>query len=324
MCYNKAMDDEYLKDYIKKEAELEEPEQKETVPEEAQPEEEKPKKKKRLFGFSKDDEQDEPEQEETEPEEEQPEEEKPKKKKKRKFGFSNVLIILYLLAHIAYTAWMFTDNWVHALLWLFVTIVELAVFSVIMKTQKKVYLLGRFLSLIFILVLLFNTAFSAFMLFTCEDRNTDGADYLLVMGFGLEDNQMTEILTLRCDKAIEYMQKNPQSTAVLCGGITKGSNISEAAAMKRYMQKAGIAERRLIVEDSSTNTETNISYAKKLITSGSKIVVVSSDYHIHRIRQVCRKAGLAVKGVPANTPYLQLPDKLMWEKIKLIRLLMSN
>ena len=284
MWYNKTMDDEYLKDYIKKEE---------------QPEEE-------------------------EIEETPQEEEKPKKKKKRKFGFSNVLIILYMLAHIAYTAWMFTDNWVHALLWLFVTLVELAVFSVILKTQKKVYLLGRLLSLIFILVLLFNTAFSAFMLFTSEDRNTDGADYVLVMGFGLEDNKMTEILTLRCDKAIEYMQRNPQCTAVLCGGITKGSTISEALAMKQYIMKAGIAEKRLIVEDSSTNTETNISYAKKLITTGSKIVVISSDYHIHRIRQVCRKAGLAVKGVAANTPYLQLPDKLMWEKIKLIRLLMSN
>ena len=97
------MDDEYLNDYIKEENKPEEPKQE---------------------GI-------------------QPESEEPKKKKKRKFGLSNVLIILYLLAHLAYTAWMFTTDWVHALLWLFISLVELAVFSVVLKTQKKVYLLGK-------------------------------------------------------------------------------------------------------------------------------------------------------------------------------------
>ena len=292
MCYNKAMDDEYLKEYIEKENEEKELEQQsEPVPE----------------------------QEETPSEREEP-----KKKKKRRFGFSNVLIILYLLAHIAYTVWMFTDNWVHALLWLFISLVELAIFSVIMKTQKKVYLLGRLLSLIFLVVLLFNTSFSAFMLFTSEDRATDGADYALVLGYGLEDDKMTEILQLRCDKAIEYLQSNPQCKAVLCGGITRGSTITEALAMKQYMMRAGIPENRLILEDASTGTETNIANAKQIIGSSSKIVVISSNFHIHRIRQICRKAGLAVKGVRANTPYLKLPDALMWEKIKLIGQLMSN
>ena len=287
MWYNEGMDDEYLNDYLEPEdSEGEETEQEEDLDEEYEPE--------------------------------------VKKKKKRKFGFSNVLIILYLLAHVAYTAWMFTDNWVHALLWLFITLVELAVFSVILKTQKKVYLLGRLLSLIFVLTLIFNSVFSVFMLVTSEDRNTDGAEYALVMGFGLNNNEMDEILKLRCDKAIEYMQANPECTAVLCGGMTKGSTISEALAMKQYIMKAGIPERRLLLEDSSTNTETNIAYAKKLVNTSSKIVVITSDYHMHRTKQVCRKAGLNVKGVSSNTPYLQLPDKLMWEKIKLIRLLMAN
>ncbi len=261
------------------------------------------------------------ENEETEEEEfDEPEE----ARKKRRFGFSNVLIIIYMILHVAYTGWMFTDNWVHAMLWLLITIVELAIFSVILKVQNKVYLAGRVLSLIFVLTLLLNSAFSGFMLLSGNDKNTEGADYVLVMGFGLVDDQMDEILKARCDKAIEYLQQNPNTVAVLCGGMTRGSSISEALAMKNYIVKAGIPESRLLLEDGSTSTKTNISYAKGMINTTGKIVVISSDYHLFRIREVCRQAGLNARNLSASTPVLQLPDKLMWEKIKLIGLLMSQ
>ena len=261
------------------------------------------------------------ENEETQEEEyDEPEE----SRKKRRFGFSNVLIIIYMILHVAYTGWMFTDDWVHAMLWVLITIVELAIFSVILKIQNKLYLLGRVLSLIFMLTLLFNSAFSGFMMLSANDKNTEGADYALVMGFGLVDDQMDEILQTRCDKAIEYLQQNPETTAVLCGGVTRGSTISEALAMKNYIVKAGIPESRLLLEDGSTNTKTNISNAKGMINTTGKIVVISSDYHLFRVREVCRQAGLNARNLAASTPILQLPDKLMWEKIKLIGLLMSQ
>ncbi|MBQ1523077.1 MAG: YdcF family protein, partial [Erysipelotrichaceae bacterium] len=230
-------------------------------------------------------------------------------RKKRRFGFSNVLIIIYMILHIAYTGWMFTDNWVHAMLWLLITIVELSVFSVILKVQNKIYLAGRVLSLIFVLTLLLNSAFSGFMLLSGSDKNTEGADYVLVMGFGLVDDQMDEILKARCDKAIEYLQQNPGTTAVLCGGVTRGSTISEALAMKNYIVKAGIPESRLLLEDGSTNTKTNLSNAKGMINTTGKIVVISSDYHLFRVREVCRQAGLNARNLAASTPILQLPDK---------------
>ena len=284
MCYNSVMDDEYLEDYKRIEAE----EQGEDI----------------QRGYVPADE--------------------AKPQKKHKFGLSNILLIIYLILHIAYTVYMFTVNWMHALLWLVIVIFELAAFSVVLKTQKKVYLLGRLLSLIFILTLLVNSAYSAFILLSSGDKNADGADYALVMGFGLKDGQMEEILQLRCDKAVEYLQKNPQCTAVLCGGITRGNAVSEAKAMKDYIVRSGIPENRLLVEDSSTSTKENITYAKKMITVSSKVIVITSDYHMHRVKEVCRRAALSVRGVSCNTPLLDLPDKLMWEKIKLIALLMEN
>lgn len=284
MCYNSVMDDEYLEDYKRIEAE----------------------------------EQDEDIQEGYEPLDES------KPKKKHRFGLSNILLIIYLLLHIAYTVYMFTVNWTHALLWLVIVLFELAAFSIILKTQKKLYLLGRLLSLIFILVLLANSIYSGFILLSSGDKNTDGADYALVMGFGLKDGEMEEILKLRCDKAVEYLQQNPQCTAVLCGGITRGNTVSEAKVMMDYIVKSGIPASRLLMEDASTSTEENISYAKKMMPTGSKVIVISSDYHMHRVKEVCRRAGLNVRGVSSNTPTLDLPDKLMWEKIKLIGLLVDN
>ena len=241
----------------------------------------------------------------------------------RKAGFSQVVIIIYLLIHLAYTVYMFTENWMHALLWLFILLVETAAFSVVLQIRNKAYFFGRLLAAVFALRLVANTGYSVFILASANDKGTSGADYALVMGFGLNDNEMDIILQLRCDRAMQYLQDNPDCKAVLCGGLTRGNTRSEAGAMYDYMTSKGISADRLILEDGSTSTATNISNAFNLIPYDSHAVIITSNYHLKRAKEICRKNGRIIKGVPADTPVLLLPDKLLWEKIKLVVLLMD-
>ena len=245
-------------------------------------------------------------------------------KKKRKFGFSNVLIILYLLYHIAYTAYMFTFQWTRGLAWLGITLAELLIFTMIMTTQKKLYYLGRLFSLIFALVLVFNTAFSGFILLKSNSRQSGNADYILVLGSRLENNEMTVFMKDILSETIVYMQENTNTIAVLCGGVTKGNTESEANVMRKYLINAGIPESRLILEDNSTDTIQNIHNAKQYISSGKKIVVITADFNAYRAQEICRQEGINVKTVGATTPIAYLPDRILHEKVSLIKLLVSR
>ena len=249
--------------------------------------------------------------------------EKPEKKK-RKFGFTNILIILYLLAHIAYTAYMFTYQWTRGAAWLGIVVAELAIFVAIMATQKKLYWIGRLFSLIFALTLIINTAFSGFLLLKANSRQSGNADYVLVLGSKLENNEMTVFMKNILDETITYMQENTSTIAVLCGGVTKGNTESEANVMRKYLINAGIPESRLILEDNSTDTIENIHNAKQYISSGKKKVVITTNFNSYRAAEICRQEGMIVKTVGASTPIAYLPDRILHEKISLIKLLVSR
>ena len=250
--------------------------------------------------------------------------ERKQEKKKRKFGKSNVLIIIYLLLHVAYTVYMFTNQVSRGLVWLALTLVEILLFVGILSLQNKVYFLGRLLSFIMALLLVGNLAFSGFMLLNTNSSQTANAEYALVLGSQLEDNQMTVVLESIMNETVKYMQENPNCTAILCGGVTKGNTESEANVMRMYLERQGIAANRILMEDNSQDTIQNIHNAKRYLTSGGKVIVITANYNCFRAVEICREEGLIVRSIGAKTPILLLPDKMLHEKVSLLKLLVSN
>ena len=216
---------------------------------------------------------------------------------------------------------MFTVRVSYALLWLGISLAELMIIVLIKSADKKSRIISRVLSIAFMLTLLFNTLASGLIMLKANDKEIEAADYLLVLGYQLENNQMTETLKLRLDEAKDYIEANPNTKVILCGGITRNNTISEANVMKQYLVNEGIDVSRLILEDESTDTIENIKNAKNLIEGGDKIVVISSNYHIYRAKEICRQAGLMVKGKGASAPYGLIMNQLLFEKLGLLNLL---
>lgn len=128
---------------------------------------------------------------------------------------------------------------------------------------------------------------------------------LIVLGCRLRPDGPGTILRTRLDAAYAYLERNPGSTAVLCGGKGSEEIRPEAEGMQEYLVSRGIDPARLYREDRSRSTKENLLYAKKVIEENhleKKAAIASSEYHLWRARMLGRKLGMDCQCVSAHTP----------------------
>ncbi len=137
------------------------------------------------------------------------------------------------------------------------------------------------------------------------DKGVD-ADYIIVLGAGVNGSVPSLSMVNRMTPTIEYLQSHPDCIAILTGGQGEGENLSEAQAMFDYLTARGISTERLIMEDKATSTEENLKFSFEIIgpeLESSTIAVVSSEYHLHRAKTMAKLLGVEVYGIPGRTSY---------------------
>lgn len=225
-----------------------------------------------------------------------------------------IILIGYLLFHFGYTIFIFTQSLFYGFIWLAILVVELIIaFFGIKKSKLCISLLT--------LYLICQSCLSMFIYIKGIDMDTKNADYVVVLGYALENNTITDTLQMRLDKAVDYAKKNSDSHLVLCGGITGNNKISEAEVMYNYLLGKGVDSSRMTLENKSTDTIENIKNCKQYVDENSKIVVLSSNYHVYRASKICEKAGLEVHTLGSNAPLLLLPNQFLHEKLGFVKML---
>lgn len=155
-------------------------------------------------------------------------------------------------------------------------------------------------------------------------------EQLTVMIFGcyVRGEEPGRTLTTRLDAALSLLKRYPNADCIVSGGQGSNEAISEAEAMRRYLVSRGIAGERITLEDRSTNTSENLEYtfailtgsesdgsaastpgspassnstdsAQSVDTDGRRLVGVSSEYHLPRIRMLSRALGREIETYPA-------------------------
>jgi len=155
-------------------------------------------------------------------------------------------------------------------------------------------------------------------------------EQLTVMIFGcyVRGEEPGRTLTTRLDAALSLLKRYQNADCIVSGGQGSNEAISEAEAMRRYLVSRGIAEERITLEDRSTNTSENLEYtfailtgsesdgsaastpgspassnstdsAQGVDTDGRRLVGVSSEYHLPRIRMLSRALGREIETYPA-------------------------
>jgi uncharacterized SAM-binding protein YcdF (DUF218 family) len=133
---------------------------------------------------------------------------------------------------------------------------------------------------------------------------------------------------MRLDRAYEYAVENPETVIIISGGQGSNEPASEASVMKDYLIGRGIDESRILMEDQSTNTSENLQFSSQLYEdlSGSRVGIVSSNFHIFRALAIAKKCGYTdVTGIPADSVMLYLPNNMIRETVGLLKdFLMGN
>lgn len=155
------------------------------------------------------------------------------------------------------------------------------------------------------------TAISSLAFFALKEAkaskgNASGEkDYLLILGYRLENNEAAPALKMRCATAAEYLAEHKNTVAIACGGMTsKNQTKTEASVIKELLVTNGVEAERILLEDKSSTTAENFYNAKKIIgdTTGVKIALLSSERHLLRASVLAKKCGIDAQTVAAPSP----------------------
>lgn len=143
-----------------------------------------------------------------------------------------------------------------------------------------------------------------------EDAKENQTGTLIVLGCKVNGEAPSLQLYKRAKVGAEYLKAHPNEYAILCGGKGSDEQISEAECIKRVMLDEGIDESRLFIEDKSTSTFENLSFAKDILYENNleaNVVIVSSDYHCYRAKLIAKRVGLNANSIPAYADRFSLP-----------------
>ena len=131
--------------------------------------------------------------------------------------------------------------------------------------------------------------------------------YVAVLGAAVYGEKPSVSLRKRVERAITYLETNPEAKVVVSGGQGEGEDISEAECMRRYLVEKGISADRILMEEHSTSTMENLAYSKAVIEQDGgytdSIAIVSSAYHLYRAEAMARSLGIQAEGVASSDGY---------------------
>ncbi len=150
---------------------------------------------------------------------------------------------------------------------------------------------------------------------------------ILVFGCHVTNGYPSGELQLRLDRAAALLEHYPDALIAVSGGQGDNEDCSEAEAMQQYLhQKYGIPTERILMEDQSVSTQTNLQYTAEVLRSrgleDAQVLGVSSWYHLARISFLAQRYGLLLHPAAAPLPPgLTLLSDLTREYMAWIKLL---
>jgi uncharacterized SAM-binding protein YcdF (DUF218 family) len=153
-----------------------------------------------------------------------------------------------------------------------------------------------------------------------ENKPEKDLDYIIVLGAQVRNDGPSRVLRYRLEAAFDYLKNNPDTLCIVSGGQGSNEIMSEAEAMKKYLTESGINEKRIIMEDKSTDTNENIRFSRKLLPEGARVGIVTSNFHLYRAVFLCKKNGLEnIFPIAANSEVFYAPNNYLREAFAYIK-----
>lgn len=163
------------------------------------------------------------------------------------------------------------------------------------------------------------------ILWSTQDEVPSQSKTLIILGAGLNGDQLSWTLWERMNKGLELMKERPEMKVVVSGGQGPGESLTEAEAMGRFLIEHGIAPERIIKEERSTSTMENFRYSQELLKQesgynpGEPVAVITNDFHMFRAKMLAKRNGLNPVGVPSPTPWYLRPNVYLREYFAVVK-----
>lgn len=155
--------------------------------------------------------------------------------------------------------------------------------------------------------------------------------YVIILGGGIDKNgQLPQTVQKRIELAADYVLENKNALAVATGG-TLYHLPPEAPAMKNYLISLGIEADRILIDDKALDTIQNFQNSCQVLSDHenlpksaileSKILVVTSFFHLARAQRLARRMGFKhITGLGSPTAAIKLLDSYSREICSYIKL----
>ncbi len=162
-----------------------------------------------------------------------------------------------------------------------------------------------------------------------DDTTENAPEFVVVLGAQIQGDQPSLTLKKRLDLAADYLNGNPDATAFVSGGQGTDEDYTEAYIMSQYLQRCGIEEDRIILEEAATNTRENLLYsaamAKERGISTGRVLIITSEFHMARAKYLARQQGMEPVGISSKTwPWVLMVNYELREVFAFVKAFLLN
>ena len=145
----------------------------------------------------------------------------------------------------------------------------------------------------FLLILVYFIVCNIFIFIYAQQKPSQHAQTMVILGSQVLGTPAVASPTLadRLDVAVQYLNENPETKVVVCGGQGEDESATEASVMAKYLIDKGIDANRVYQEDKSRRTAEQFIFANRVLPL-DKTVVVTNDFHILRSIMLAKRSGV--------------------------------
>ncbi len=139
------------------------------------------------------------------------------------------------------------------------------------------------------------------------------ADVAIVLGAAAYPHSISLVYQERVNHAINLYNEGYVDKIMMTGGIAEGNEFSDAYQAKQYAISCNVPTNDILLEETSTITQENLKYAKKIMdTYGyTTAIIVSDPLHMKRAMAMAQDVGITAYSSPTpTTRYQTLNTKL--------------
>lgn len=157
------------------------------------------------------------------------------------------------------------------------------------------------------------------------------ADFILIPGAEVVNDRPSRVLLHRLERALDYIRNNPNTLIIVSGSKSPEDTLSEAQVMENYLVEHDISKTRIIKEEKAKDSYQNIKFSIELIPNYSisnnsdiKMMFVTNNYHLFRMRAIASSLGIEAYGIPVPIHYSVVPICFSREYFSVIKYFLFN